>query len=1109
MRLRARFSRWVLVCLALVCLVRPMAAAAQGVTTGSIAGVVTDQQKRPVAGASVVAIHEPSGTVYETTTRADGGFSIPGMRLGGPYTVMVNHAGQGTAFSPLTKRDILVNLGVSTDMPLTVTPVAVTETVTVTAEADPVFSLSRTGASTSVSRLEIATLPTVTGRIQDITRLTPQANGMSFGQDNRLNNITVDGSFFNNAFGLGDGQPGGRTSVAPISLESLEQIQVNIAPFDVRQGNFIGANVNSVTRSGTNQIVGSFYTRYRNQSYAGTEAKGQTFNPGQFKTKMTGEWLGGPIVKNKLFYFVNFENESDVRPLNTFRANRGGETVGGNITRVLASDLDQVSALLNNQFGYVTGPYEGAQDETPQKRFLLRTDYNLGKANKISFRYSQLNSSSDSNLSSSSSAGFGRNTFTTNHLNFAASNYEQLENIKSGVGELNSVIGNTMANTLIVGYTSNNENRGDIGKLFPFVDIRDGSGVAYMSFGSEPFTPQNQLTYNTFQLKDDFTKFGTKHTWTFGGTMQKYKSNNVFNSLSQSAYVYRTLQDFYTDMTHLAANPNRTTTPVTYERFQVRYINIPGITQPFQPLEVTYAGGYAQDEWRARPNLTIQAGIRADVSTFGATGYENPTANALSFRNRAGQSVQYKTQQLPETKILWAPRLGFNWDVRNDKTLQIRGGTGVFSGPPLYVWISNQIGQNGVITGLVDETAAASVRNRPFTSDVDRYKPTNVTGASAASYELNVTDPDFKFPQLWRSNIAVDRKMPWGITGTSEFIYNKEMNGILYINANLPAAQTAFTGVDPRPRWTANRINSTAGNVVTANYVMTNQSEGKSWSVAFSASKPLYKGLSLRTAYSYGETRNMGDPGSTAATNWSGTAHSGDPNNPGVGYAVFNGGSAGHRAYIQATYTNQWFKFGATTVSAFWNTNTFSNTSYVFAGDMNGDGASANDLIYIPRDTGEMNFVQFTCPATTCGTAKTFTAAEQATAFEAYIQQDPYLSKHRGEYAKRGAVFVPRVTRLDVSVIQQVFGMAGGARHSGEFRVDFLNFGNLMNSNWGVSQRVVQNQILTNAAADTQGRASYRLAVVNQQLLAPKTFQTNAALQDVWTAMLSFRYRFN
>jgi hypothetical protein len=1100
----------VLVCLALLCFVsQPLAASAQGVTTGSIAGVVTDQQARPIAGAIVIALHEPSGTVYETTTRADGGFVLPGMRLGGPYTVMVNHAGTGTAFSPLTRKDILVNLGVSTDLDLAVTPVAVTENITVTAEADPVFSISRTGASTSVSRIDIATMPTLTGRIQDITRLTPQANGMSFGQDNRLNNITVDGSFFNNAFGLGDGQPGGRTSVAPISLESLEQIQVNIAPFDVRQGNFIGANVNSVTRSGTNQFAGSIYTRYRNQDFVGTKAKGQTFNPGQFKTKNTGEWLGGPIVKNKLFFFTNFENESDVRPLNTFRANRGGEAVAGNTTRVLQSDLDTLAAFLKTNFDYDPGPYEGFEDETPQKRFLLRTDYNLGRNNKISFRYSQLNSSSDSNLSGSSSAGFGRPTFTTNFLNFGASNYKQLENIKSGVGEWNSVIGNTMANTLIAGYTSNNENRGDVGKLFPFVDIQDGSGVGYTAFGSEPFTPQNQLTYNTFQIKDDLTKFGTKHTWTFGATLQRYKSNNVFNSLTQSAYVYNTLADFYADANGYLADPNRTTTPVAYRRFQVRYINIPGLEEPFQPLEVTYFGGYVQNEWRARANLTIQAGIRADVSSFGETGYENPVANALAFRDRDGSAVQYKTQQLPEPTIQWAPRLGFNWDVRGDRTLQVRGGTGVFSGPPLYVWISNQVGQNGVITGMVDDSSATSLRNRPFDPNPDRYKPTNVTGASAASYELNVTDPDFKFPQLWRTNLAVDRKLPWGITGTAEVIYNKEINGVLYINANLPAPQTAFTGVDARPRWTSNRINAVSGNTVTANYVMQNQSEGNSWNVAFSAAKSLYRGVTMRAAYSYGATKNMGDPGSTAATNWSGTAHSGDPNNPGVGYAVFNGGSAGHRAYVQATYTKQFFSFGATTVSGFWNTNTFSNTSYVFAGDMNGDGASDSDLIYIPRDTSEMNFVQFTCAASTCGTAKTFTAAQQATAFEAYIQQDPYLSKNRGQYAKRGAVFTPRVTRLDVSFLQSVFGNAAGARHSGEIRLDILNMGNMLNSNWGVSQRLVQNRILTNAAADSQGRASYRLAVVSRELLAPQTFQTNAALQDVYTMMLSFRYRFN
>ncbi|MGH9255999.1 MAG: carboxypeptidase regulatory-like domain-containing protein, partial [Vicinamibacterales bacterium] len=452
---------------------------AQGVTTGAVAGIVTDANQQPVAGASVIAIHEPSGTTYEGVTRADGRFSIPGMRVGGPYSVTVAFVGGGgPAFRPETQSEITVNLGVASDLTFTVQPIAVTEEVIVSAVVDPVFSSSRTGAATTVSRIDIATLPTISGRIGDLTRLTPQANGTSFaGQDNRLNNITVDGSYFNNAFGLG-AQPGERTNVAPISLESIEQVQVSIAPFDVRQGNFIGAAVNTVTRSGTNQLSASVYHRFRSNEFVGTEARGLTVNPGTFTFRDTGVWGGGPVVRNRLFVFGNYENEEDQRPLHTYRANAGGEAVAGTVTRVLSAELGALSSFLNDRFQFDPGSFDTFDDVTPAKRYLLRTDFNLSNSNKISFRYNQLDSSSASNMSGSSSAGLGRATFTTSFLNFSGSNYTLLENIKSGIGEWNWVIGNNMANNLIGGYTTNDESRGIPAKQFPFVEILAPDGTA-------------------------------------------------------------------------------------------------------------------------------------------------------------------------------------------------------------------------------------------------------------------------------------------------------------------------------------------------------------------------------------------------------------------------------------------------------------------------------------------------------------------------------------------------------------------------------------------------------------------------------------------------------
>ena len=664
-----------------------------------------------------------------------------------------------------------------------------------------------------------------------------------------------------------------------------------------------------------------------------------------------------------------------------------------------------------------------------------------------------------------------------------------------------------MSNSLMVGYTTNDESRGDVGTLFPFVDILDGAGVAYTSLGSEPFTPNNELRYNTFQLQDSFTKYTNRHTLTFGASVERYRSENVFFPGKQSAYVYNSLSDFYSDLEGYLANPNRTTSPVSLRRFQVRYTNIPGQEKPIQPLSVWYSGGYVQDVWRPRQNVTLTAGVRMDIAKFGDTAYGNPNVNALTFRDETGAGVQYDTGKLPDAKPLWSPRLGFNWDVSSDARTQVRGGTGVFTGRPAYVWISNQIGNTGMLTGLfLDENTTS----RPFHPDPDFYKPATVTGAPALSTDLAMTDPDFVFPQTWRSNVGLDHRLGWGLIGTVEYIYNRDVNGVYYINANLPAAQAAFVGADNRPRWTgancnttaspcATRLNNVPGNQVTNAMVIKNQDIGRSWNFAASVMKTLQNGVSFKTAYSYGESRNTIDAGSIAAGSFTGNPQSGDPNNPGL---AFSSNSPGHRFFIAGSYSKDYFSFGETTVSAYWESRTIGNASYLFSGDMNADSASGNDLIYIHRDQSEMNFSAFTA------SGRTFTAAEQAAAWDAYIAQDSYLSQHRGEYAERGAVFLPLVKRIDFSVSQGIFGSFGGARHSGQIRLDIVNFGNLLNSNWGVGQRLVQNQILTNGAADAQGRATYRMAVVNGAL-PTSSYQSTSGIADVYTLMLSFRYNFN
>ena len=1061
---------------------------AQGVTTAALAGTVSGPDGAGINGAIVSATHVPSGTSYARQTRPDGRYTITGMRVGGPYRINVRAVG----FEPQAHVVTTMDLGVTTDLSVQMSRAVVRlDVVSVTAEVGPMSS-SRTGAATTVNAEALEAFPTIGRVITDFTRLTPQSNGSSFaGQDNRLNNISLDGSYFNNSFGLA-GQPGGRTGVSPIPLDAVEQIQVSIAPYDVRQGNFVGAGVNAVTKSGTNEFSGSLYNVSRDQSYVGTKAYGGLpFNPGTFKFSQNGARLSGPIIKNKLFFFVNWEGDGLTQPGTSFLPNAGGQAIQGNTTRVLESDLKSLSSFLQQKFNYATGDYTGFNLKTPSTRIIAKIDYNLNESNKISLRYIQLDSKSDQLVSNSNSLGFGSRRTNANALSFSNSDYAILENIRSLVGEWNAQLGANVTNNFIIGYTKNDESREVKGSFFPLVDILQ-DGVTYTSFGFEPFTPNNQLRYNTFQFQDNLTWSVNKHEFTVGVSGQKYHSDNVFFPGSQSVYTYNSLTDFYTDANDYLANPNRTASPVKLNLFQVRYNNVPGQTEPLQPLDVLYLGAYAQDEWRPTKSLKLTFGLRVDVPSFKNTALDNPLADAMVFRDEKGNPVSYSTNKLPDANPLFSPRFGFNWDVKGNRSTQVRGGTGIFTGSPAYVWISNQLGQNGILTGFDQQSNTFA---RPFSPNPATYKPTNVTGAPAATYELDFTDKSYKFPQVWRSNLAVDQRLPWGVIGTLEYLYTSDVNGTYYINANLPASTTNFSGADQRPRYLTNRIIPN----ITAAYVLKNQSVGWSTNASASLEKAFLNGFYAKLAYNYGVTRNTVDPGSIAGGTWQNNQMSGDPNRPGLGYSSF---SPGHRLVSAVSYRKDFFGWGASSVSVIGEWRTQGNASYTFSGDLNGDTGTGNDLIYIPRDATEMNFEQYT------SSGKTFSVAAQQAAWESYIQQDRYLSKHRGQYAERNAVFLPALFQADLSVTQDLSRTFRGTRNSLEARLDILNFTNLMNSDWGVGDRLVTSTPLIARGADATGAVLYRLRNIGPSLIST-TFQKTAGLLDVYRMQLSLRYNFN
>lgn len=1094
-------------------------AASAQVTTGSIRGLVVDTTNAPLEGARITAVHTPSGTQYVGVTRADGRFVIAGARIGGPYSVSVAQIG----FARQSIDDVTVTLGVSSDLVFRLSQLATTlSQVTITSEGGELSS-TRTGAATTIRKESLEQLPTISRRLQDFTRLTPQASGSSFaGQDNRLNNITVDGSYFNNSFGLG-GQPGDRTGVSPISLDAIEAVQVNIAPFDVRQGNFVGAAVNTVTKSGTNDFIGSVYYNTRSPDLVGTRAGSNSFDPGTFTFDQIGFRLGGPILKNKLFFFVSYESDELSAPATPFRANTGSETVGGNVTRVLQSDLDGLRTYLTNNFGYDPGIYQGYPSATPSSRLTAKLDFALSDRNKFSLRYTGLDSETDVLLSNSSSLGFGNRRTNLFGLNFIGSNYTILENISSLVGEWNSLVTDRMSNQMIIGYTKQDESRGSPGALFPMVDVLEANQV-YTTFGSEPFTPNNELRYNSFQFQNNFTIYGNQHDLTFGVSVELYESENVFFPGSQSAYVYSSLADFYTDANDFLATCgtnqatwntcSRATSPVTLRRFQLRESNVLGQTKPIQPLEVNFSGVYVQDEWRPRNDLTFTAGLRVDVATFGNTAISNVDVPGMTFRDENGNNVRYNTGNLPKASPLFSPRLGFNWDVKGNGVTQVRGGTGIFTGRPAYVWVSNQVGNNGVLTGF---TAEDFTTDYPWHPNPDHYKqdPSTLQNppVPASSYELALTDNDFKFPQVWRSNLALDHRFQSGWLATVEFLWGQDVNGIYYINANLPEADAAFTtGPDQRPRWVSDKCATVSGTqtnrincAVTSAVVLKNQDVGRTYNASVSIERAFANGFYAKAATAYGTARNTVNPGSIAFGSWNNNQHTGDPNNPGIG---FGGDFQGRRTFLVLSHTKDWFGWGNTNISTFLENRLIANGSYVYGGDLNGDGGTSNDLLYVPRDPSEMNFHPFTSGGVT------YTAAMQAEAWEQFIAQDPYLRTRRGQYAQRGAVMLPQLTRMDVSISQDISRLIAGSKNTLQVRLDILNFTNLINSDWGLSQQLVSTSpLLPRAAnqggpADANGRAIHTMRVVGGQLMN-RSFQKTAGQFDVWQMQLGLRYSFN
>ena len=1103
---------------------------AQGVTTSAMNGAVTDKTGQGLPGATVIAVHTPTGTQYVAPTNSDGRFNIQNMRVGGPYNVRVTFIG----YQEVSRDDIYLTLGQNLRLDLNLSE-ASTELagVVVTGQQDPVINSGRTGAATSIQREQIMRLPTLSRSFQDFTRLTPQANsgGTSFaGRNGNYNNVTIDGALFNNAFGLSS-TVGGQTNSQPISLDAIEEIQVNIAPYDVRQGSFTGAGINAVTRSGTNKFTGSVYAFRRNNSLVAGRVRDIKQSFPDFSLWQYGARVGGPLIQNKLFFFVSAEAERRDDPPGTFVPTRAGTQPGPNVSTAHADELSTLSDFLQTQYEYNTGPFENYQLKTFSNKLTAKIDWNINANNTFNIKYNYLKSYRDVPPSPSGAPRNGRNPSNTN-LPFLAAYYRINNNLNSVIAELNTKFAGNISNSFQAGYTALRDFRESSGGVFPLVDIENGQGLAFTSFGYEPFSANNLLNTNTFQISDNLTFSLGKHLLTAGTYNEIYKVENGFSPNFYGRYRFTNLTNFYAAAGYdynpatLALAPSMTApakNPVA--DYEQSYSAVAGTAFPLAVIKPYQLGFYLQDEWTLLPNLRVTPGMRIDIPVVKADIARNADAATRTFRD--GETIL--TDRVQKTRVLYSPRVGFNWDVKNDRNTQVRGGTGIFTGRVPFVWITNQAGNNGVLfnsfRGLT--TPSGQVVNQ-FSPDVTTYLPSN--GQTSSSYNLAYTDRNFKYPQVWRSNLGVDHRLPGDVIVTLEGIYTKDINAVYTQNVNLPNT-LAFAGggyPDQRPLYrnptnlnqavTAIPANSNISNAI----LLTNTNRGYSYTLTAQVQKTFDNGISGSLAYNYADSRSVNDGGSIANSIWRDREISGDPNSNVLSYSNF---LQQHRIVGSASYNIKYLDHASTTLSLFLNAGPGFRYSYIYNGDMNGDNNRANDLIYIPRDRSEivLNDIPFTYKsgANTVEYAR-YTADQQYADLDTYIKQDKYLSKRRGEYAERNGGVAPWTAVLDARLLQNLFTNIGKTKNTLQFSVDVFNLTNLINKNWGVYQFPVRTGLLTYQNFNAQSKPTFIFPYQTDPTpntttgteLAPGRALTNTNqynTNDVsrWQIQLGLRYLFD
>jgi hypothetical protein len=1002
---------------------------AQGVTSGGIDGVVTNAAASPLVGASVTAVHVPSGTTYRTTTRAGGVFTIGGMRVGGPYTVTISLLGH----QPGTTEGLDVVLGQSSRLSFVLTETAIElETLTVTADQDQVLNSDRTGAATTIPRAEVVALPSVRRSTRDLTRTDPRNDGnFSFGGRNWLyNSITLDGSYFNNSFGLDDPAPGGQTATEPVPFDAVEQVTVQIAPYDVRQSGFTGASINTVTRSGTNRWKVSGFAFYRNQNLQGNKVSGEEviadpdLSVGQY-----GFSVGGPIIQDKLFFFFSGELTQRDDPGSNFVPSTGGTPAFGE-SRAEQSTLDAITERMATVYNYDTGPYSGFLHETNSNKALLKVDWNVGANHNLMFRYNRLDAERDLPphpfVLSINNSGRGPNSSSLPSQN---AGYQINNELNSYAFEWNArATEGKWANRFFASYNRFRDFRNANSVPFPTLEIADG-GVTYTTVGHEPFSIENNLDTDVWQFTNDFTYFTGRHSLTLGANFEQFRFFNSFNLFRYGTFGFpggagnfNSLDDFFTR-----------TTPGDPNFYDANSFIVTGDYKG-EKFNLGQLGVYLQDQFVISPRFTLNAGLRVDFPMYFTDPVDNQFSRDLTAINGDGESVVVDQSRLAGTTALWSPRVGFNWDVTGDRTTQLRGGTGIFTGRLPFVWVGNVFSNPSSNPNIwPDAPKVVTSEPRPGSGEDSFILQQSFDGIAAM-------DPDFKWPQMWTSNIAIDQRLPWDMVGTFEFIYGKDINNIYMQNMDLPAETDVGTLADGRPNYAGQRNNADPAFLGRSIYVLSNTDEGRNYNITLQLRKAWESGLGIGLSYAYLDATNTLKSTEIASVLWGGQPTTGNPNLPIASPSEFG---QRHRIVATGTYNQRWSDLLRTSFGLFWEVaegGAFfagggNRYSHIYSGDVNGDGA-ANDLIYIPEGPGDINLQD---PA-------------QWTALNAFIEQDPYLSKNRGKIAERFGLLNPWYTDLSLRILQDFIFGSGDMDNVLQVSIDFENMLNMFSSSWGVRQ---------------------------------------------------------